>query len=45
MTDRDSFYISNDDNIIESFYDITVLRQDINEKENKINDVNHRLAE
>ena len=45
MTDRDSFYISNDDNIIESFYDITVLRQYINEKENKINDLNHRLAE
>ena len=45
MTDRDSFYISNDDNIIESFYDITVLQQYINEKENKINDLNHRLAE
>ena len=34
-TDPDSFYISNDDIIIESFNDITPLRQDINEKENK----------
>ena len=29
--------------IIESFSDITLLRQDINEKENKISDLNHRL--
>ena len=43
MTDSDSFYISNDDIIIESFNDITLLRQDINEKENKIRDLNHRL--
>ena len=35
MTDSDSFYISNDDIIIESFNDITLLRQDINEKEKK----------
>ena len=31
----DSFYISNDDILIESFNDITLMRQDINEKENK----------
>ena len=42
-TDPDSFYISNDDIIIESFNDITLLRQDINEKENKIRDLNHHL--
>ena len=42
-TDTDSFYISNDDIIIESFNDITLLRQDINEKENKIRDLNDRL--
>ena len=42
-SDPDSFYISNDDIIIESFNDITLLRQDINEKENKIKDLNHRL--
>ena len=42
-TDPDSFYISNDDIIIESFNDITLLRQDINEKENKIRELNHRL--
>ena len=42
-SDPDSFYISNDDIIIESFNDITLLRQDINEKENKIRDLNHRL--
>ena len=42
-TDPDSFYISNGDIIIESFNDITLLRQDINEKENKIRDLNHRL--
>ena len=41
--DPDSFYISNDDNIIDSFNDITLLRQDINEKENKIRDLNHHL--
>ena len=29
--------------IMESFSDITLLRQDINEKENKISDLNHRL--
>ena len=33
----------NDDIIIESFNDITLLRQDINENENKIRDLNHRL--
>ena len=43
-TDTDSFYISNDDVIIESFNDITLLRQDINEKENKIRDLNDRLV-
>ena len=42
-TDPDSFYILNDDIIIESFNDITLLRQDINEKENKIRDLNDRL--
>ena len=42
-TDPHSFYISNDDIVIESFNDITLLRQDINEKENKIRDLNHRL--
>ena len=41
--DPDSFYISNDDIIIESFNDITLLRQAINEKENEIRDLNHRL--
>ena len=43
MTDPDSFYISNDDIIIESFNDITLLLQDINEKENKIRDLKHGL--
>ena len=33
----------NDDIIIESVNDITLLRQDINENENKIRDLNHRL--
>ena len=42
-SDPDSFYISNDDIIIQSFNDITLLRQDINEKKNKIRDLNHRL--
>ena len=42
-TDPDSIYILNDDIIIESFNDITLLRQDINEKENKIRDLNDRL--
>ena len=42
-SDPGSFYISNDDIVIESFNDITLLRQDINEKENKIRDLNHRL--
>ena len=42
-SDSDSFYISNDDIIIESFNYITLLRQNINEKENKIRDLNHRL--
>ena len=42
-TDPDSFYISNDDVIVESFNDVTLLRQDINEKENKISVFNHRL--
>ena len=42
-TDPDFFYILNDDIIIESFNDITLLRQDINEKENKIRDLNDRL--
>ena len=40
-TDPDSFYISNGDTIIENFNDTTLLRQDINEKENKIRDLNH----
>ena len=42
-TDPDSFYVSNNDIVIESFKDITLLRQDINEKENKIRDLNYRL--
>ena len=42
-TDPDLFYILNDDIIIESFNHITLLRQDINEKENKIRNLNHRL--
>ena len=42
-TDPDSFYISNEDIIIKSFNDTTPLRQDINEKENKIRDLNHPL--
>ena len=33
----------NDDIIIERFNDISLLRQDINEKENKIRDLNHRF--
>ena len=42
-TDQGSFYISNDAIIIESFNDTTLSRQDINEKENKIRDLNHGL--
>ena len=42
-TDPEYFYSSNDDIIIESFNDITLLRQDINEKENKMRDLNHPL--
>ena len=42
-TDPDLFYILNDNIIIESFNHITLLRQDINEKENKIRNLNHRL--
>ena len=42
-SDLNSFYISNDDIIIESFNNITLLPQDMNEKENKIRDLNHRL--
>ena len=42
-TDPGSFHISNDEIIIESFNDITLMRQDINEKENKIRDLNHHL--
>ena len=42
-SDPDSFYISKDNIIIQSFNDITLLRQDINEKKNKIRDLNHRL--
>ena len=42
-TDPDSFNILNDYIIIESFNDITRLRQDINEKGNKIRDRDHRL--
>ena len=38
LADSDSFYISNDDVIIESFDNFTLMRQDINEKENKIRD-------
>ena len=34
-TDPVSFYISNDDIIIENFNDITLLRQDMNKKKNK----------
>ena len=34
-TDLDSFYISNDDIIIKSFNNITLLQQDVNEKEKK----------
>ena len=41
--DPDSFYVSNDDIIIKSFNDITLSWQDINERENKIRDLNHRL--
>ena len=43
VTDPDSFYISNDNIIIESFNDITLLQQDINEKENEIRYLNHGL--
>ena len=44
FSQRLTFSISqNDDIIIESFNDITLLRQDINEKENKIWDFNHHL--
>ena len=44
MSDLDSFYISNDDVFVESFNDITLLlRQEINAKENKIRDLNHRI--
>ena len=42
-TDPDFFYILNDDIIIENFNDITLLRQDIHEKENKIRDLNHHF--
>ena len=42
-TDPDSFHIWNDDIIIRSFNDITLLWQDINGKENKIRDLNHRF--
>ena len=42
-TDLDSFYILNYKIIIERFNDITLLRQDIYEKENKIRDLNHHL--
>ena len=42
-TDPDSFYISSGNIIIESFIDITLMRQDINEKENKIRDINHHI--
>ena len=34
-TDPDSFYISNDDIIIKRFNNITLLQQDVNEKEKK----------
>ena len=34
----------NDDIIIESFNDINLMRQDINEKEYKVMGLNHRLA-
>ena len=55
FTDPGSFYILNDDIIIESFNNITLMRQDINEKENKImdlsenselkeNDINHQIT-
>ena len=42
-TDPDSFYISNNVIIIERFNGITLMRQDINEKENKIRNRNNRL--
>ena len=55
FTDPGSFFILNDDIIIESFNNITLMRQDINEKENKImdlsenselkeNDINHQIT-
>ena len=43
MTDPDSFNMSNDDIIIESFNDISLLRQDINDNGNIIKELNHRL--
>ena len=42
-SDPDSFYIWNGDIIIERFNGIFLLRQDKNENENKIRDLNHRL--
>ena len=42
-TDPGFFYISNGDIIIERFNNITLFRQDINEKESKIRDLNHLL--
>ena len=55
FTDPGSFFILNDDIIIESFNNITLMRQEINEKENKImdlsenselkeNDINHQIT-
>ena len=44
-TDPDSFYISNDNIIIKSCNDITLLWQDINKKENKIRDLNLEVSE
>ena len=43
MTDPDSFNILIDDIIIESFNDITLLPQDINDKGNITRELNHRL--
>ena len=42
-TDPSFFFISNGNIMIESFNDITLLRQDINENESKIRDLNHLL--
>ena len=43
FTNPGSFYVLNDDIIIESLNDRSLIQQDINEKENKTSDLNHRL--